>query len=70
MGFDLNLEFIKVHFMVFIMPSLNHLCDNWGKLVNFCVFQFSYLKLQIGWLRIKWVTRSNMLRTIPGTLVP
>lgn len=28
-GFDLNLEFIKVHFMVFIIPSLNHFYDKW-----------------------------------------
>lgn len=38
LALDLNLEFIKVHFMVSIFSSLNQLCENQGKLLLYVCF--------------------------------
>lgn len=66
LALDLNLEFIKVYFMVSIFSSLTSCVRIRAN--YFCVSQFSHLKMETtGLLRIKWVTTSNMLKTIPGT---
>lgn len=66
LALDLKLEFIKVNFMVSIFSSLTscvRIRTNY-----FGVSQFSHLKLgTTGLLRIKWVTTSNILKTVPGT---
>lgn len=66
LALDLNLEFIKVYSMVSIFSSLTSCVRIRAN--YFCVSQFSHLKMETtGLLRIKWVTTSNMLKTIPGT---